>query len=104
MRKLYKINRLHINYGSDGFTNDETRKHTQTHTHTHTHAHTHKKRKLNCEHVKRDFLAKQAMFDREVKKTKRRWQRNKVLELDKANVDDPTAFWEFIKCLRSSKK
>ena len=53
---------------------------------------------------KRDFLAKQALFDKEVKKTKCRWQRNKVLELDKANVDDPTAFWEFVKALRSNKK
>ncbi len=62
------------------------------------------KKKANCTLVKRDFLAKQRLFDKEVKRTKRRWQRNKVLELDKANVDDPNAFWEFIKALRGKKK
>ena len=33
-----------------------------------------KKRKLHCTEVKRDFLAKQALFDKEVKRMKRRWQ------------------------------
>ncbi len=62
------------------------------------------KKQVKCLKEKAIFLSKQKLFDKLVKQTKRRWQRNKVFELEKANIDDHQAFWQFIKGLRKSKK
>ena len=50
------------------------------------------------------FLSRQRDFDRMVKKEKRRWQRQRIFELEQANQSDPKEFWNFIKNLRKSKK
>ncbi len=62
------------------------------------------KENKNANNAKKEFLTAQKAFDKLVKCSKRRWQRNQVFELEKANMDDPKAFWEHIKLMRHSKK
>ena len=50
------------------------------------------------------FVAKQRRFDKVSKAKKRRCQRNKVLNIEKANTSDPIAFWNFIKNLSPRTK
>ena len=57
-----------------------------------------------CGTEKAILLECQSKFDKLVKSTKRKWQRNCVFELEQANLDDPHAFWAFIKNTRWSKK
>ncbi len=54
--------------------------------------------------AKAQFLTLQKQFDKLVKSTKRKWQRNKIFNLDKINDSDPNAFWDYIKSLRKPKK
>ena len=46
--------------------------------------------------LKIDFLGKQKIFDKLLKKKKRSFQRSEVHNLDKANTSNPVAFWKHI--------
>ena len=61
------------------------------------------KERKDSKAAKQKFLNAQKDFDKLVKKTKRKWQRNKVFELEQANLNDPRAFWAHIKGLRKNK-
>ena len=50
------------------------------------------------------FITKQQTFDKAAKAKKRRTQRNKVKDIEKANTSDPTAFWNYIKNLTPRNK
>ncbi len=56
--------------------------------------------------LKRNFLVKQKAFDKMLKKKKRSFERSEVYSLEKANINDPVAFWRHITSLgpRSSNK
>ncbi len=58
----------------------------------------------NAANAKTQFLQAQKQFDKLVKQSKRRWQRNQVFELEKANMDVPKVFWEHINLMKSSKR
>ena len=62
------------------------------------------KRKQNAKAAKQAFLSNQWLFDKEIKRTKRRWQRAQVLDLEAVNDSDPNAFWDFVKNLRRGKR
>ncbi len=50
------------------------------------------------------FVQKQHTFDKMSRAKKRRTQRNKVNDIEKANVSDPKAFWNYIKNLTPRNK
>ena len=43
------------------------------------------------------------MFDKTSRKKKTKDLRNKVLDFERANTNDPMAFWDYIKCLTLRK-
>ena len=51
------------------------------------------------EELKKHFLTKQKAFDKLIKKKKRSFQRSEVYLLEKANTNDPVAFWRHISSL-----
>ena len=44
------------------------------------------------------------MFDKTSRMKKRKHARNKVLDIERVNVEDPVAFWDYIKHLSPRKK
>ena len=62
------------------------------------------KKGLNAKAAKQAFLSNQWLFDKEIKRTKRCWQRAQVLDLESVNDTDPNAFWDFVKNLRRGKR
>ncbi len=56
--------------------------------------------------AKNDFLSKQKLFDKMLKRKRRSFQCSQVYDLEKANTSDPTAFWNHIASLgpKSSSK
>ena len=50
------------------------------------------------------FRAKEKIFDKLNKYSKRRHQRQQVHEIERANTENPVAFWDFIKRLSPRKK
>ena len=57
-----------------------------------------------CNAAKRKSVTLQSDFDKLVKKSKRKWQRNQILGLEEANLNNPKEFWDYIKNLRRTKK
>ena len=54
--------------------------------------------------LRRDFLHKQRLFDKDFKKKKRSFERRRVYDLEEANTSDPNEFWKHIKKLGSNRK
>ena len=54
--------------------------------------------------LREKFIFAQYDFDKYIKRRKRQYLRNKVNEIETANVNDPVAFWEFIKNLSPRRK
>ena len=52
----------------------------------------------------RDFIAKQQRFDKVSQAKKRKTARNMVVNIEKANTEDPQAFWKFIQRLSPRNK
>ena len=50
------------------------------------------------------FKTKQATFDKQVKKKKRIFQRERCTQLENINASDPNSFWDYIKRLGPKKK
>ena len=59
----------------------------------------HEKRKM-----KYDFWEAQKLFDKNYRKTERKYLRNKVLEIENLSTNDPKRFWKHIKSLGPKKK
>ena len=72
-------------------------KHERIYLKTPRHNTNHKQARLN-------FLHAQPTFDKNVKKKKRKFLRNRVQEIETANTNDPVAFWNFINGLNPRKK
>ncbi len=53
--------------------------------------------------IRSQFNDAQRSFDKLVKKLKREYYRKKVQEIERANITDPTMFWNFIKKLNPRK-
>ncbi len=52
----------------------------------------------------RKFRDAEKKFDKTNKRSKRKHQRQEVNNIEKANTDDPVAFWDFIKRLNPRRK
>ena len=64
-----------------------------------------KKAKKHWKKALLEFKEAQNKFDKEVRKCKRRWQREEVMRLESANTDDPVEFWRQIQNMgRKPKK
>ena len=49
--------------------------------------------------MKLDFLTKHKTFDKLLKKKRKSYQRSEIYSLEKANTNDPVAFWRHIASL-----
>ena len=58
----------------------------------------------NFKHLQAVFKTKQATFDKQVRKKKRIFQRERCTQLENINASDPNSFWDYIKILGPKKK
>ncbi len=56
------------------------------------------------ENLQNQFFVKQKIFDKELRKAKRSFQRKQMYDLEEINTNDPTAFWKHINNLGPKKK
>ena len=57
-----------------------------------------------CNATKGRFVALQSNFDKLVKTSNRKWQKNQILGLEKAHLNNPKEFWDYIKKTKENQK